>query len=47
MSKPKYFIDTEIHHPAVVSTPVLLGVKNVEDEIERRNTITGEVVSHQ
>jgi hypothetical protein len=35
-----------IHHPAVVKTPVLLGVKDEENIIEKKNSFTGEVVSH-
>jgi len=29
-----------------VSTPVLLGVKNEDHVIEKKNSFTGEVVSH-
>ena len=45
MANKKYYVKTEIHHPAVVHTPVLLGVKHVKDEVVRRNAFTGEVVS--
>lgn len=47
MSTPKFYVKTQYHHPAIVSTPVLLGVKDEEHETETRNAITGEVVGHQ
>jgi hypothetical protein len=43
----KFFVTSVIHHPAVVKTPVLLGVKDEENIIEKKNSFTGEVVSHQ
>jgi len=45
MAKKKFYVKTEIHHPAVVHTPVLLGVKHEKNEIVRKNAFTGEIVS--
>ena len=45
MAKKKYYVKTEIHHSALVHTPVLLGVKHKTDEIVRKNAFTGEIVS--
>lgn len=44
LATPKVRVDTVITHPAVVSTPVLLGNKQFEHEIQRVNAVTGEVV---
>ncbi len=47
MAQKKYYVKTEIHHPAVVHTPVLLGVKHETNEIIRKNAFTGEIFSQQ
>ena len=45
ITDPKIKIHTVISHPAVVTTPVLLGTKKEIHELERVNAVTGEVVA--
>lgn len=40
MAKPKYYVRTEIHNPAVLTTPVVLGVENEDHTMEMRNLFT-------
>jgi len=44
IATPKLKISTILTHPAVVSTPVLLGNKKEVHEVTRVNAVTGEVV---
>lgn len=46
MAVPKAHVSTVIDHPAIVHTPVVLGVKTEKKEITRSNSFTGEPISH-